>query len=63
MITQEKYEKALHKLKMLQSDGLAVEEATTDELIAFIKEMKLKIDEVVEILESWSNENLINLRK
>jgi hypothetical protein len=51
MITQEKFEKALHKLKLLQSDGLAVEEATKDELIESITEMKLKIDEVVEILE------------
>ncbi|WP_177230651.1 hypothetical protein [Bacillus sp. FMQ74] len=44
-------EKVLVKLQSLQKDGLAVEEATQQELIDFITHLKLGIDEAISLIE------------
>lgn len=60
---QDKYREALSKLNSLQSDGLAVEEATKEEVIEFIAEMKQKIDEVVYIMEGENDSEWITTIK
>lgn len=45
-------EEVLKKLEVIQCNGLAVEEATQEELIEFIAELKHQIDEVIGIVET-----------
>lgn len=60
---QVKHREVLSKLKSLQSDGLAVEEATKEEVIEFIAEMKRKIDEVVYMMEGETDSEWITTIK
>ena len=53
-------EEILLKLEAIQRNGLAVEEATKEELIEFITELKHQIDEVIKVVESNIEESKVD---
>lgn len=45
-------EEVLLKLEEIQRNGLAVEEASNEELIEFIAELKNQVNEVIKVVEN-----------